>query len=128
MIKKKELKNMINHIDDLINLVREDNGPIYPTTLVLHEMILTLGKRPKIVPEMSMKNLPEEDKFVDSTNIKVRNCCIGDLLLIKAMLVGIFNNFSNYKEKSKIAEFAQDTFIKLTPIAIQSFGQLYKII
>ena len=128
MIKKKELKNMINHIDLLIKEVNQKNGPIYSTTLILNRTILMLGKRPKIVPTMSMENLPEEDKFLDLSNVTLRNCCIGDLILIKSMLIGVFNNFANYKNESKIIEFTQDTIVKLAPIAIQSLNQLYKIL
>lgn len=87
-----------------------------------------LGKNPKIIPAMSIEHLPEEDRFIDLTNTRLRGCCVGDLLLIKAMLIGVLNNYSNYKDKNKIAEFAQDAFIKLTPVIIQSLNQVSKLI
>ena len=124
MIKKQDLKKIIKQIEVLINDVAQLDGPIYSTPMMLNEVILILGKQPVILPTMSMSQMPDEDKWLDLSNTTLRNCCVADLRLIRAMLIGIYNNYTNYTEKSKIMTFANNAFTTLTPIVTRAFNSI----
>ena len=124
MIKKRDLKKIIKQIEVLINDVAQLEGPIYFTPMMLNEVILILGKQPVILPTMSMSQIPDEDKWLDLSNTTLRNCCVADLRLIRAMLIGIYNNYTNYTEKNKIMTFANNAFTTLTPIVTQAFNSI----
>lgn len=127
MIKKKELKNLINMIDKEIKRTQNDNTHrVIPTTHLLNYCILCIGKTPHILPQMSLTRFSGET--IDEDDIQIRRAVENDLLLIKAMLLGILNNYNNYKDRSKFGEFAKSVIIELSTIAIQSAVSLAKII
>ena len=75
------------------------------TTHILAYCILTIGKQPHLIPEMTLPQLSAMDLSDD--DIRIRQAIKEDLRLIVAMICGIYNNYNNYKDKSKFGEFCK---------------------
>lgn len=110
-------------INKEIKRTKNDNTyQIIPTTHLLNYCILCIGKKPHVLPQMSLKKYENEN--IEKDNIQVKISIENDLFLIKAMLIGVLNNYNNYKDKSRFSSFA----IELGTTIIQSAISLAKII